>query len=209
MPIRRFDNIDNAENMVATIQGTNCKRTARCVVINAGYFSAECKDKNLLNVKTNKFPELVNKVNWMIRQKISNFLPVVMHRTAAMVERHETESAIAKLRTNRLDGKSSIIFLSRKITMIIKTFSISPATPRNPWHSWIVSISAGLKGEWRVPFVFSEWFFTPHELFSEPFILENIKKILRTVVSTPSIFQHLHLCIRDVITPAFTHNTLC
>jgi hypothetical protein len=58
-----FDQIDKAEKIAAMDQGANCKRIARSVVISAGYLKEEYTDRNLLNVKINKFPELVNKVN--------------------------------------------------------------------------------------------------------------------------------------------------
>ena len=95
------------KNANAVIQGTNCNNFARFAVINAGYLNEVYTEKNLLNVKNNRFPTLINKAKWMILQKMSNFFPVEMHTTAAIVARHATVSAKAKLKTNLFDGTSS------------------------------------------------------------------------------------------------------
>ena len=83
----------------------------------------------------------------MILQKMSNFLPVEMHTTAAIVARHATVSAKAKLKTNLFDGTSSKVIRFLKTTTTTPMFSMRPIAPRILWDSWIVSISEVLNGE--------------------------------------------------------------
>lgn len=49
------------EKANAAIQGTNCNNFARFAVINAGYLNEVYTEKNLLNVKNNRFPTHTNR----------------------------------------------------------------------------------------------------------------------------------------------------
>jgi hypothetical protein len=128
----------------ATTHGIMTKYFALVQVIKAGYLNELCTDRNLLNVRISKFPALVMVMDSTTTPTKIYDAPVHKAYITGIPVKQKNPSAIAKLRTNQVEGISSIILWCR-IIATTTMFSRRPTDAKKAKKKLIVINSESVK----------------------------------------------------------------